>query len=77
MITAKEARALAEDYVDIETAVDLGIIEDNITSAAMNGEFEIRCNGTLTLICKHKLESKGYTIETGVQYYEPWYCIKW
>ena len=66
MITANEARALAEDYV-----------EDNIISAAMNGEFEIRCNGTLTLICKHKLESKGYTIETGRKYYEPWYCIRW
>ena len=77
MITAKEARILAQEYLDINTSIQLGIIEEQIRKAVDAGEFYISDDGCLAPYCKAKLEELGYKVETGTQYNEPWYCIKW
>ena len=77
MITANEARILAQEYLDINTNIELGIIEEQIRNAVDAGRFYISSDGSLSLYCKGKLESMGYKVETGTQYNEPWYCIKW
>lgn len=77
MITANEARTLAQEYLDINTSIELGVIEEQIRKAVDAGEFYISNDGFLTPYCRHKLEELGYKVETGTQYNEPWYCIKW
>ena len=77
MITANEARILAQEYLDINTNIELGIIEEQIRNAVDAGRFYISADGSLNPYCRQKLESMGYKVETGTQYNEPWYCIRW
>ena len=77
MITAQEARKQSEYNTNALISIELKKIEELIGNAVVAGGFHISQDGTLSQACRNRLESLGYKVETGSQYNEPWYCIKW
>ena len=77
MITANEARRLAEEELYINVNVQLEVIEEQIRKAVNAGKFNISNSGYLSPHCKEKLEELGFKVETGMDHNEPWYCVKW
>lgn len=77
MITAKEARERVIYKANQLATIEMKHIEEMIENAIENCEYSISQNGTLSQFCRNQLESMGYKVETGTQYNEPWYCIRW
>ena len=77
MITAKEAREKATYKMHYLASIEMKPIEEMIENAIENCEYSISQDGTLSQFCRNQLESLGYKVETGTQYNEPWYCIRW
>ena len=77
MITAQEARVRSTNKAHLIASAEIKQIEELIENAIENCEYSISKDGVLSQFCRNQLESMGYKVETGVQYNEPWYCIKW
>lgn len=77
MINAQEARQRTELKIQHLTSIETAEVERLIENAIENCEYSVSQDGVLSQSCKKHLESLGYKVETGTQYNEPWYCIKW
>ena len=77
MISAKEARQKSIYRELLITSGEYSKIEKLIDKATDNGKYSVSQDGVLSSGCINHLESLGYDVETGIQYNEPWYCIKW
>ena len=77
MISAKEARERSMCKANLITSVEMAKIEELIQNAIEDCEYKISQDGVLSPICRNQLENLGYKVETGTQYNEPWYCIRW
>ena len=77
MITANEAREKATYKMHHLASIEMKQIEEMIENAIEDCKYSISQDGTLSQFCRNQLESMGYKVETGTQYNEPWYCIRW
>ena len=77
MFTAKEARERSIYKELLITSAEFSKIEKLINKAIDNGEYSVSQGDVLSKNCRNQLESLGYKVDTGTQYNEPWYCIKW
>lgn len=79
ILSAKEARALTEKYMEETMASQLGEIGAKISYAAKNGDSSITLDGVLSEAVRKKLEGEPlkYKVETGSQYNESYYIISW
>ena len=77
MITAKEARERTTYKMHNLASIEMKHIEEMIENAIEDCKYSISQDGTLSQFCRNQLESMGYKVETGIQYNEPWYCIRW
>ena len=77
MISAKEARERSMCKANLIASVEMAKIEELIQTAIEDCEYKISQDGVLSPICRNQLENLGYKVETGTQYNEPWYCIRW
>ena len=77
MITAKEARRKTEDKILHLASIEMDKIKQLIENAIEDCQCSVSQNGELSQGCRNQLESLGYKVETGNQYNQPWYCIRW
>ena len=77
MITAEEARVRTIRKAQNIALAELKNIEELIENAIEDCTYSISQDGMLSQACKNQLESMGYRVETGTQYNQPWYCIRW
>ena len=77
MIAAQEARKRTVCKIQHLASIEMAEIERLIENAIENCEYSVSQDGVLSRSCKEHLESLGYKVETGTQYNESWYCIKW
>lgn len=77
MITAEEARTRTISKAQKMALAELKEIEELIENAIEDCTYSISQDGVLSQVCKNQLESMGYKVETGTQYNQPWYNIKW
>ena len=78
ILSAKEARMLAEKHIEETIASQLGEIGAKIAYAAKNGDKSVTLDGTLNKNVREKLEKiLGYKVGTGTQYNESYYTISW
>ena len=77
MITAQEARKSTTHKIQHLASIEMVKIEKLIENAIEDCEYSVSQDGVLSQACRNHLESLGYKVETGTQYNEPWYCIKW
>jgi hypothetical protein len=77
MLTAQEARQRTTDKEKHLVSVEMKMVEELIENAIEDCKYYISQDGSLSQICRNQLEALGYKVETGTQYNQPWYCIKW
>lgn len=73
MISAKEARALADNYDEIK----IDEVMKGIEESCGGGNYHYTFGGTLSDRQKSYLKNLGYTVSTGQQYNEPYVTIGW
>lgn len=77
VITAKEANDETNKVLDECNTHELNEIFYKIRNEIDSGNFYICESGNLSNITKKKLKELGYKVETGSQYNEPYYTIRW
>ena len=77
MISATEARFKAIVTIQKGLTDELKKITEEIQEAIAKGKFEIHNEGCLSDETKKVLKENGYKIETGSQYNQSYYFIRW
>ena len=77
MIKAQDARRKTEDKILHLASIEMAEVERLIENAIEDCRCSVSMDGVLSQGCRNQLESLGYKVETGTQYNQPWYCIKW
>lgn len=77
MINASEARRKTENNINNCVTKELSEIMEQIDEAIEDGKFSISNDGCLKSETKQRLEELGYKVETGCQYNESYYSVRW
>lgn len=77
MLKAKEANRMTSENLNNKLESDLEKIENKIKEAIDDGRYFASGSGVLKQEVKDYLVQHGYRIETGRQYNEEYYNIKW
>ena len=77
MIKATEANRMTTEILNNKLENDLFGIENKIKEAINEGKYSANYSGTLKQEVKDFLIQNGYKIETGSQYNEEYYHIRW
>ena len=77
MITANEARKIAEDAIRNHAAQELSSIDKKIMESCKNGKTRCSFSGSISSVTRKELERCGYKVETGSQYNESYVIITW
>ncbi len=77
MISAIEARAKAKKVLEQGLSEELQDIAKEIDTAINNGKYQLSKTGILSQSTVTVLSAKGYEIQNGNQYNEPYYIIRW
>lgn len=77
MISAKEAIEITKLNREKAVQKQLLDLENSIKEAIMSGKSYIRYDGSLYIDVKIELEKLGYRLESGTQYNDSFYVIRW
>ena len=77
MISAAEARGKTEAVRNNGVEREMEKIEHEIEEAIRNGDNNIALDGTISHPTANYMRQLGYEVQTGSQYNESYFTIKW
>ena len=77
LLTAVEAHKKTQENIQNCVTIELQKLSEQINDAIAEGKYSITNDGYLKCETQRRLEELGYKVQTGSQYNESYYSIRW